>query len=48
MYATGPTFAPSLLYALWFGSRESTALAHGIETIQYEHVFGPILVRLPD
>lgn len=30
---TGPTFAPSILYSLWFASRDQA----GIDTIQYEH-----------
>jgi hypothetical protein len=33
---TGPTFAPSLLYALWFASRNKV-LETGMDTIQYEH-----------
>lgn len=32
----GPTFAPSLLYSLWFASR-GQVLDRGIDTIQYEH-----------
>lgn len=38
-----PAFAPATLFSLWFTSRDTLRAVHGMTSIQYEHVFGPIL-----
>jgi hypothetical protein len=39
----GPSFSPSTLHALWYTSRGEVLKQYNISSIQYEHVFGPVL-----
>jgi hypothetical protein len=39
----GASFSPASLYALWYSSRDKVMDLYNYDSIQYEHVFGPML-----